>query len=288
MKYGCKHSLARATALVLSAALTHGVSAGIVLPEKGFSAGTPLREEGLARVDAAARAGTVIAYAGAPGGVVFDALEDSRHSPYADALLRYVEAPLDVGLMLRWVRDAVVQSTSGQQRPVAHVSLSGRSVHLAANPTSRPSERRPAEEADPGDDPLRVALTIGNAAYEHVTPLHTPLDDAAELASALERLGFSVVRLADTDRAALESGLREFREKAANAEVAVVYYAGHGASNTGTRYLIPVDAQVTSPVDADGAAVALDLVMDAVEPASELRLIMLDAMFPALEELYRR
>ena len=268
---------------MLSAALAHGASADIVLPENGSSAGTPLREEGLARVVADAGAGTVVAYAGAPGGVVFDALEDSRHSPYAGALLRYIEAPLDVGLMLRWVRDAVVQLTSGQQRPVAHVSLSGRSVHLAANPTSRPSDG-----ADPEDDPLRVALTIGNAAYEHVTTLRTPLDDAAELASALERLGFSVVRLADADRATLESGLREFSEKAANAEVAVVYYSGHGASNAGTRYLIPVDAQVTSPADVDGAAVALDLVMDAVEPASELRLIMLDAMFPAQEARHAR
>ena len=65
-------------------------------------------------------------------------------------------------------------------------------------------------------------------AFEHAGRLHTPTGDAAEVGSALKRLGISVIRLADADGATLETDLPEFREKAANAEVAVVYCSGHG------------------------------------------------------------
>ena len=248
--------LVRATILMVSVALAQGASAGLVL-------------------DRDAHAGTIVAYAGKPGGFVADELDGARNSPYADALLRYIEAPLDVGSMFRWVRDAVLESTSGRQNPVTRLSLSGRSVYLAANPASRPSGHKPEQ----GARPTRVALTIGNADYEHAAALKTPVNDAAEVASALERLGFAVVRLENTDRGTLESGFREFREMAANAKIAVVFYSGHGIEVAGEHFLVPVDAQFTSTDNADDAAVPLDHVMHAVEPALVLRLIMLDAMF---------
>ena len=202
--------LARTTAWMLSAALVQTASAGIDLDELATR---------IDSVERTTQAGTVVAYAGAPGGLVSDGVRNSR---YAEALLRYLDAPLDVGSMLRWVRDSVLESTSGTQEPVAHVSLPGRSVYLAANPASRPSEYPPAEETVRRADSRRVALTIGNAAYEHVEPLRTPLNNAVAISSSLERLGFSVTRLADTDKAALETGLRVFRAQAANAEIAVV------------------------------------------------------------------
>ena len=92
-------------------------------------------------------------------------------------------------------------------------------------------------------------------------------------------------RFANTDKATLESAIREFGEKASNAEVAVVYYTGHGIGAAGNHYLIPVDAQFGSTADI-AAAVPLDLVMRSLEPASVLRLILLDAMFE--EQQYGR
>ena len=252
--------LARTIGWMLSAALVQTASAGI------------------ASVERTTQAGTVVAYAGAPGELVSDGV---RNSPYAEALLRYLDAPLDVGSMLRSVRDSVLESTSGTQEPVAHVSLPGRSVYLAANPASRLSESPPAEETVRRADSRRVALTIGNAAYEHVNPLRNSLNDAVAISSSLERLGFSVTLLADTDKAALETGLRVFRAQAANAEIAVVYYSGHGVVNAGNHCLVPVDARLRSIENFDDEVVPLDLVMRAVKPASVLRLIMLDAMFPA-------
>ena len=272
---------AHATALVLLAAFAQGASAGITLPDKGASAEVTLPDAGLARVHPNAQAGTIVAYAGSPGGIVSDGRDGARNSPYAQALLRYLEAPLDVGLMLRWVRDAVLDLTSGEQEPVAHVSLSGRSVYLTANPASHPSPRKQAGGAEREEASPRVALTIGNGAYQHASVLKNPLNDAEAVSSALEGLGFEVVRLADVDGAALDSGLVQFREKAADAEIAVVYYSGHGIQIAGSHYLLPVDVPFGSPGEIDAVAVPLDRVMHAVEPASVLRLIMLDAMFEA-------
>ena len=246
--------------LVLSAALAQGASAGLVLDH--------------------AQAGTIVTYAGEPGGFVADELDGARNSPYVDALLRYIEAPLDVGSVFRWVRDAVLESTSGRQNPVTRLSLSGRSVYLAANPASRPSGHEPEQ----GARPTRVALTIGNADYAHAAALKTPVNDATEVASALERLGFAVVRLENADRGALEGGLREFREMAANAEIVAVFYSGHGIGVAGEHFLVPVDTQLMSMDNVDDAAVPLGHVMHAVEPASVLRLIMLDAMSPEREK----
>ena len=98
----------------------------------------------LARMHENPHAGTIVAYAAEPGRVAYDG-PDGGHSPFATALLRYLEAPLDVGLMLRWVRDAVLESTSGDQKPMARVDLPGRSVYLAANPAAPSSTRQPQE-----------------------------------------------------------------------------------------------------------------------------------------------
>ena len=120
--------------------------------------------------------------------------------------------------MLRWVRDAVLELTSGSQKPIAHVSLSGRSVYLAANPALPPSKRESVEGSKQEERPVRVALTIGNSAYEQFNPLRAPINDSPEIASALERLGFLVFRFANTDKATMEGAIREFGEKASNAE----------------------------------------------------------------------
>ena len=259
MNTRCKH-LAGAAAVVLSVMCVRESSAGLVTMQED------------------PQAGTIIAYSAESGGLAYDGPEGG-HSPFAEALLRYLEAPLDVGLMLRWVRDAVLESTSGDQRPETHLSLSGRSVYLAENPALHPSKRRPAEGVEQENEPTRVALTIGNSAYEQFNSLKTPINDAAEIASSLERLGFLVARFENTDKATLDSALQEFREKASNAAIAVVFYSGHGVQFGGGHYLIPVDAQIDVRAELDAEAVPLGLVMDAARQASVLRLIVVDAMF---------
>ena len=70
---------------------------------------------------------------------------------------------------------------------------------------------------------------------------------------------------------------RDFTALARNADIAVVYFAGHGIEVNGTNYLLPVDAKLVSDFDVEDEALSLDRVMRAIEPAKRLRLVILDA-----------
>jgi len=124
----------------------------------------------------------------------------------------------------------------------------------------------------------RVALVIGNSAYENVARLKNPANDADAMTSTLKGAGFDVVdsrrnlKIADMRRA-----FRDFADKSRDADVAVVYYAGHGIEVDGTNYLIPVDAALERDLDVYDEAFSLDRVLISIEPAKQLRLIILDA-----------
>ena len=124
----------------------------------------------------------------------------------------------------------------------------------------------------------RVALVLGNSAYQNVPPLSNPVHDAALIAKTLKGAGFDVVdsrqnlTALDTRRV-----LREFADKAANADVAVIYYAGHGIEVDGSNYLVPVDARLERDADVYDETLSLDRVLVAVESAKKLRLVILDA-----------
>ena len=123
----------------------------------------------------------------------------------------------------------------------------------------------------------RVALVVGNASYAHAPALANPLNDAADIGAVLGRLGFSVTRLENAGYAALRRGLQEFARAASASEIAVVYYAGHGIEVDRRNFLVPVDARLASDQDVEFEAVPLELVSRAVERASGLRLVILDA-----------
>ena len=89
----------------------------------------------------------------------------------------------------------------------------------------------------------RVALVIGSASYAHAPALANPLNDAADIGAALDRLGFAVTRLENAGYAALRQGLLEFQRAAAASEVAVVFYAGHGIEVDQRNFLVPVTAE---------------------------------------------
>lgn len=124
----------------------------------------------------------------------------------------------------------------------------------------------------------RVALVIGNSSYQNVARLANPVNDAAVIAAMLRRVGFdSVDSRSDLKAVDMRRALREFGNKARDADVAVVYYAGHGIELDNTNYLIPVDALLEADTDIYDEAFPLDRLLVAVEPAKKLRLIILDA-----------
>lgn len=124
----------------------------------------------------------------------------------------------------------------------------------------------------------RVALVIGNATYQNASSLTNTVNDAAAMARMFQKAGFDVVE-SRTDLGVVEfkRALREFMFTAQDADIAVVYFAGHGIEIRGSNYLIPVDAKLRSDYDADDEAVSLERLILAVEPVKQLRLIILDA-----------
>ncbi len=124
----------------------------------------------------------------------------------------------------------------------------------------------------------KVALIVGNGAYQNVAPLANPPRDARLIASTFRELGFATVTVApDLGRDKFFATLHEFGVEAEKADWAVVYYAGHGMEIGGVNYLIPVDARLKADSDAETQAVALEQVIASVAGAKKLRLVMLDA-----------
>jgi hypothetical protein len=124
----------------------------------------------------------------------------------------------------------------------------------------------------------RVALVVGNAAYRSVPQLTNPVNDAALVGDMFRKAGFNSVDVKlDVTVADMRKALRDFGAKARDAEVAVIYYAGHGIELDGTNYLVPVDAALETDTDVLDEAFPLDRVLFAIEPAKQLRLVILDA-----------
>ena len=124
----------------------------------------------------------------------------------------------------------------------------------------------------------RVALVVGNSNYQNVNVLTNPANDAAAITELFKKAKFDVVESRrDLKNTEMRRALRDFTEKARDADIAVIYYAGHGIEVDGTNYLIPVDAALERDTDAYDEAISLDRILQAIEPAKQLRLVILDA-----------
>ena len=123
----------------------------------------------------------------------------------------------------------------------------------------------------------RVALVIGNADYLHAPALATPLNDAADVGAALERLGFAVTRVDNADQVTLLRSIRALATAAEDAVQALVFYAGHAVAADGRNFLLPTDARLASAQDLEFEAVPLALAERAAQRARDVRLVVLDA-----------
>ncbi|QEN90570.1 hypothetical protein FZC33_31575 [Labrys sp. KNU-23] len=124
----------------------------------------------------------------------------------------------------------------------------------------------------------RVALLIGNARYQNATTLINPPNDVNGMKAALNQAGFTVIQPEnDLTRQGMVQALRSFETQATAADVAVIYYSGHGMELNGINYLLPVDARLATDRDVEDEAVTLDRVLRSLEGASRLKLVILDA-----------
>src|SRR5271166_4973219 len=123
----------------------------------------------------------------------------------------------------------------------------------------------------------RIALVIGNSAYQRVPQLPNPANDATAMSDMLKAAKFDLVQLKlDVKATDMRRALRDFSDDARDADVAIIYFAGHGVEIEGTNYLIPTDAVLERDVDAYDEAIPLDRLLTVVEPARQLRLVILD------------
>jgi uncharacterized caspase-like protein len=131
---------------------------------------------------------------------------------------------------------------------------------------------------DPALADKRVALVIGMSKYQQVPRLTNPARDADAVASLLKQAGFDIVNnQRDLGIADLRRVIREFSETSRDADIAVVYYAGHGIEVDGTNYLVPADAKLVSDFDIEDETISLDRVLKALDATRRLRLVILDA-----------
>jgi uncharacterized caspase-like protein len=127
----------------------------------------------------------------------------------------------------------------------------------------------------------RVALVIGNSAYQTVPKLPNPTADAKLMSDTLSSLGFFVVgggAQLDLDKTGFDEALRQFGNELTGADVALFYYAGHGVETHGLNYLVPVDAHPADEGDVFMQMVGMSAILDQMEKSgTRINLVLLDA-----------
>jgi uncharacterized caspase-like protein len=137
----------------------------------------------------------------------------------------------------------------------------------------------------------RVALVIGNAAYRNMMALQNPQHDAEDVGGKLRELGFEAIVATDLDRAGMNDALRRFTRIADGADIALVFYSGHGMQFNGTNYLMPTEARLDTAADVNRfALMPVDDVLEALRPVRGARILLLDACRnnPVEQEMKRR
>ena len=100
----------------------------------------------------------------------------------------------------------------------------------------------------------------------------------APIAKSLRDIGFTVTEGIDLDRAAMQTMIRDFLREAARAQVAVVYYAGHGVQVDGRNYLVPVDIEFQAAARGmTDAMMDMDTIMAGLDDQVRTNILILDA-----------
>ena len=124
----------------------------------------------------------------------------------------------------------------------------------------------------------RVALVIGNSNYPVPQNLRMVESDVLEMSSALKEVGFEVTVVRDATQKRLKQTLRDFGETAKGADIAFIYYSGHGAQASGENYLIPIDASIKKEADYSIESVkAEEILIQMREAKPRATVLVLDA-----------
>jgi formylglycine-generating enzyme required for sulfatase activity len=123
----------------------------------------------------------------------------------------------------------------------------------------------------------RVALVVGNSAYQQVPRLTNPANDAADVAAALKKLGFQVIEGFDLDKAAFDRKVRDFAVALKGADAGVLFYAGHGMQVAGENYLVPIDAKAEDATALEFEMLRVAMIHRIMEQQTNTNILFLDA-----------
>jgi len=103
------------------------------------------------------------------------------------------------------------------------------------------------------------------------------VNDARGVGETLERIGFDVTTLIDVPGETLRAEVDDFAFRSETADLALIYYAGHGVEVQGENFLIPIDADVASNRDIQRVSLSLNDLLAAVDGARRMRVVILDS-----------
>ncbi|WP_315781584.1 MULTISPECIES: caspase family protein [unclassified Bradyrhizobium] len=173
---------------------------------------------------------------------------------------------------------AALKPTASDAGSKANQATAKVRLSLLSEPVVRPQLRaEPAAGSAAAPAGQRMALVIGNGAYGHVQPLPNPPRDARAVARSLRDIGFTVVEGIDLDRATMQAKTRDFLREAARAQVAVVFYAGHGVQIDGRNYLVPTDIAFAAGSSVTAEMVDMDQILAGLDDQVRTNILILDA-----------
>ena len=226
---------------------------------------------------------TLVSYASEPGHQANDIGPNGVNGPYAYFVSRFLKQstqPLDAISLFGKVRAAVSESTKGTvlpQWPFVDQTVQ-QHVYLGSLPELVDAQREETRVlmAKRGD---RVALVIGDGKYRHrsLPPLRNATNDARTFSDALRKIGFEVREFHDLGKARIEEELFAFQLRANGADIALIYYAGHGIERNSAPFIIPVGANLLKDTDVDSEGIAVMPMLEHLRGVRKLGMLLLDA-----------
>jgi len=123
----------------------------------------------------------------------------------------------------------------------------------------------------------RIALVMGNGAYQYIGTLDNPTNDANDVAIALESLGFNVIKSIDATKIEMDIKFDLYRQALNNADVGLFFYAGHGLQINNENYLVPIDAKFNQEFNVSRQLVGISPLLTSKKRRSKVNLVFLDA-----------